>query len=92
LTCGLVGRKNIFIFFINIKIADKKDHSYAMFLTNVEVCWSMINNKALNEFMCNANENISLKNNFSSNGAIKFFGSRRFWRVGRKGETNKILF
>jgi hypothetical protein len=32
-----------------------------------------------------------LKNNFSLNEAIKYFGSRRFWWVGRKGETNNIL-
>jgi hypothetical protein len=29
---------------------------------------------------------------FFSNGSIKFFGSWQFWWVGRKGETNKILF
>jgi hypothetical protein len=33
-----VGRKNISFFTSIIKIADKRDHSYAMFLTNVEVC------------------------------------------------------
>jgi hypothetical protein len=44
------------------------------------------------EFMYNTNEKIFLKNNFSSNEAIKVFESRRFWWVGRKGETNKILF
>jgi hypothetical protein len=27
-----------------------------------------------------------------SDEAITFFGSRRFWRVCQKGETNDILF
>jgi hypothetical protein len=50
-----------------------------MFLTNVDVQ--------------NTNEkNILKKNNFASNEAVEFFGSRRFLWVGRKGETNKILF
>jgi hypothetical protein len=44
------------------------------------------------EFMYNTIDKNILKNNFSSNEAIKFFGSRRFWWVGRNGETNKILF
>jgi hypothetical protein len=45
------------------------------------------------EFMYNTNEKkIKKKKNFSSNEVIKFFGSRRFLWVGRKGETNKILF
>jgi hypothetical protein len=39
------------------------------------------------EFMYNMNLKNIPKNNFSSNEAIKFFGSRRFWWVGRKGET-----
>jgi hypothetical protein len=35
----------------------------------------------------------SLKENiFFSDEAITFFGSRRFWWVGWKGETNNILF
>jgi hypothetical protein len=29
---------------------------------------------------------------FFSDEAITFFGSRRIWWVGRKGETNDILF
>jgi hypothetical protein len=33
-----------------------------------------------------------LKNIVFSDEAIKFFGSRRFWWVGRKGEINDILF
>jgi hypothetical protein len=50
-----------------------------MILTNVDVH--------------NTDENIYLKkNNFASNEAIKCFGSRRLLWVGRKGETNKILF
>jgi hypothetical protein len=69
-----------------------------MFLTNVEICWSMFNNNVIRyihgvyvyyewkEYM------YFKKNNFSSNEAIKFYGSRRFWWVGRKGETIKILF
>jgi hypothetical protein len=61
-----------------MKIADKRDHSYAMFLTTVDVH--------------NTNEKNILKNNFASNEAIKFLGSRRFLWVGRNGETNKILF
>jgi hypothetical protein len=71
---------NFFFFFSSIiRIADKRDHSYAMFLTYVDVH--------------NSNEkNILKKNNFASNEAINFFGSRRFSWVGRKGETNKILF
>jgi hypothetical protein len=32
------------------------------------------------------------KRSFFSDEAIKFFGSRRLWWVGRKGETNDILF
>jgi hypothetical protein len=44
------------------------------------------------EFMNDKNEKYIIRNNFSSNEAIKFFGSRRSWRVGRKGETNTILF
>jgi hypothetical protein len=76
----LVGRsEKYFIFSSIIKISDKGDHPYAMFLTNVDVH--------------NTNEKHFLKrNNFASNGAIQFFGSRRFLWVGRKGETNKILF
>jgi hypothetical protein len=50
-----------------------------MFLTNVDV------------HNTNEKKNI-LKNNLASNEAIKFFGSRRILWVGRKGETNKILF
>jgi hypothetical protein len=49
-----------------------------MFLTNVDVQ--------------NMNKKNILKNNFASNEAIKFFGSSWFLWVGRKGETNKILF
>jgi hypothetical protein len=49
-----------------------------MFLTNVDVH--------------NTNEKKKLKNNFASNEAIKYFGSRRFLWVGGKGETNEILF
>jgi hypothetical protein len=33
---------------------------------------------AFTEFMYNTNEKILFKNNFSSNEAIKLFGSRRF--------------
>jgi hypothetical protein len=47
-----------------------------MFLTNVDVH--------------NTNEKKYLKkNNFASNEAIKFCGSRQFLWVGRKGEINK---
>jgi hypothetical protein len=42
-----------------------------MFLTNVDAH--------------NTNEKIFLKNNLSSNEAIKCFGSRRFLWVGQKG-------
>jgi hypothetical protein len=40
------------------------------------------------------NNEIIKKNIFFSDEreAIKFFGSRRLWWVGRKGETNDILF
>jgi hypothetical protein len=50
-----------------------------MFLTNVDV-------HNMNE------KEIFRKNDFASNEALKCFGSRRFLWVGRKGETNKILF
>jgi hypothetical protein len=43
------------------------------------------------EFRYDRNE-IILQNIFFSDEAIKFFESRRFWWVGRKGETNDILF
>jgi hypothetical protein len=31
-------------------------------------------------------------NNFSSNEEIKFFGSRRFWWLGRKGKKNPKFY
>jgi hypothetical protein len=53
----------------------------------------MFNSKLLDtstEFRYDRNEIIKKKNFLDE--AIKFFGSRRFWWVGRKGETNDISF
>jgi hypothetical protein len=41
--------------------------------------------------MYDANEKNILKKKNSSNEAIKFFGLRRFWWVGRKGEAKKYF-
>jgi hypothetical protein len=62
-----------------IEIADKRDHSYTMFLTNVDDH--------------NTNEKKKIKKIILHQmRQYIFLGSRRFLWVGRKGETNKILF
>jgi hypothetical protein len=85
-TYGSVGRKNILFFPPTIiKILDT-DITFKF----VYQCLANLLDTST-EFRYDRNEIIK-KNFFFSDEAIIFFGSRRFWWVGRKGETNDILF